>query len=136
MVMTAISQAAPPNPKHWRDLLTKPVDDEWQQIFGNSLFQHKARPAESLADKLKAIQALIAKSNKSGLTVPVFVPPALTLKRFAAIPTAPRGIARDRTGVPLKNVPAFELFRYVGSLSNCDVIETERGIIFKPLKHP
>ena len=106
------------------------MDDEWQQIFGTSLFQHQVRPAETVAEKFQAVQALIAKSNKQGLTIPVFLPPSLAASRCDAIPATPQEPAR--TGIPLTRVPAIELFRYVASLSGCDVIETEHGIILKP----
>jgi hypothetical protein len=134
LFLTALSQAGPPEPKQWRDLLTIPVDDDWQQLFSNPLLQHTPRPAEIFADKIIAIQALIAKSNKSGITIPVFLPPDLALKPFEAIPATPPG--EGRTGVPLSHVPASELFRYIGSLLGCDVIETEHGIIFKRHQQP
>ena len=134
LLFTVLAQAAPPEPKHWRELLTQPVDDEWQQIFGNSLFQHHARPAETVAEKFQAVQALIAKSNKLGLTIPVFLPPSLAASRCDAIPATPREPAR--TGIPLTRVPAIELFRYVAGLSGCDVVETEHGIILMPHQKP
>lgn len=131
LFLVALAPASPPEPKHWRDLLSIPVDDDWQQLFGNSLFQQAIRPAETFADKISAIQALIAKSNKPGMTIPVFLPPELALQRFEAIPATPRGPLSARTGVPLTHVPAIELFRYIGSLSGCDVVETEHGILLK-----
>jgi hypothetical protein len=134
MFLVALAQAAPPNPQHWRDLLAQPVDDEWQQIFGTSLFQHELRPAESIAEKFRALQALIAKSNKQGLTIPVFLPPRVAATRCDAIPATPREPAR--TGVPLTHVPAIELFRYIASPLGCDVVETEHGLILKPYQVP
>jgi len=121
-------QSAPPEPTHWRELLTQPVDEEWQQIFGVSLFQNRPRPAETVGEKLQAVQTLIAQSNKQGLTIPVFLPPALAAIRCDAIPAAPQD--QTQTG-SLILIPAMDLFRYVASRIGCDVIETEYGIIFK-----
>ena len=126
----AVAVAQAKEPTHWRELLVEPVGDEWQQVFGTSLSQHRARPAETMADKFRAVQALIAKSNPQGLTIPLFLPPDFAASRGEAIPAKPREPAR--TGVALTRVPALELFRYVASLSGYDAVETEHGIIFKP----
>jgi hypothetical protein len=128
LLFVALAHSAPPEPQHWRDLLAAPVDDEWQQIFG-APFQHHARPAETMAEKFQAVQAIIARSNKRGLTIPVFLPPSLAVMRREAIPATSPGA---RTAVALSRVPARELFHYLAALLHYEVVETEHGLLLQP----
>lgn len=117
-------------PTPWTKLLDEPVNDEWKQIVGDFLSQKEARPAETFAAKIAAIQDLIAKSNPDGQTIPIFLSPKLALRQCEAIPATPREPAR--TAVTITRVRAIDVFRYLADLSGCEVLYTEEGVLFRP----
>jgi hypothetical protein len=119
-------------PSDWRELLDKPLDDDWMQIFGVGGRQtvQRGRPAETVAEKFSAFQEFIAKSSSEGIIVPVFLAPGVAAKQCEPIPpTPPRGV---HVRSWFTQVPVIEAFRYVAEKYHCVIIVTEHGILLKP----
>ena len=117
------------NPETWEDLLDVPLDDEWQQIFGVALNQNEPREAETFAEKLVAIQDLIAKTHK-GIRIPFFIPPEGAIGKWPAQPKTPED--ELRIGLEPTGVPVREALQYVATLIGYTTVITDDGFLFKP----
>jgi hypothetical protein len=113
----------------WKHLLQVPVDDEWQEIFGTALNQTSARPEETVAQKIHALQMLISRSSKDGQTIPIYLEPAVADLRFDALPMTPEH--KLRTGVPLSRVEAIDVFRHIAGMLGLDLLHTDYGLILR-----
>ncbi|MEM7015481.1 MAG: hypothetical protein AAF585_28815 [Verrucomicrobiota bacterium] len=109
----------------WEDLLQKPVNEEWKQVFGVGLNQLTVREAETFGDKIKAIQKLIADDHE-GRTIPVIIDEKIASTEMARIPPTPD--KEFRIGLDITRVPAIEVFQYVCELSRLKMTLEKAGI--------
>jgi hypothetical protein len=107
----------------WKPLLTQPLRDEWQHIFGVSL-NHPARPAETWAQKLAAFDRVVRAAQPNQPSVPIFLSADLLVLQLPAIAEEQR-----RIGIPLVRVPLLEALRLITSLTDTRYEVTDYGIL-------